>query len=175
MTDMTLPDETLDLNLPDEVLARAEASPVEDMIVHVIRTRLPSVPCFSLIPIDPPIPFILVRQEHSMGAMRTDGRLVFETRFSVNVYTAGPNGDEQGFVLSDAVRATFREAMREQDYVPGRGWIKAIREAGQATREADWATSAGPVQYADLPSDVTRWESEYTVRYRRDHHNNPYL
>jgi hypothetical protein len=37
----------------------------------------------------------------------------------------------------------------------------------EPTRQSDWATSSGPVQYADLPSGFYRYQTNYTVKMRR--------
>ena len=161
-----------DIDLPASVLGLVEFDAIEDLILDVLRTYLPDVPAFSLIPSNPPDVFLLVRKEHPLGNPGGDGRFILGGRISINSFTVDPDGDEKGWLLAEAVRVVMRKAWLEKHHAPGIGWVSRITESVQASRESDWATSAGPIQYADLPLGTHRYESQYSVRYRREFTNN---
>lgn len=166
---MTTPME--DTSLPQSVLDLVELSPVEDILLHILRTDLPDIPVVSLIAEDPPPTFVLVRRLHGFGQWTGDPRFTDAARFSIHTYTADPDGDEKGALLSEAVRVVMRNAWLDHRQVPGRGSIISIRMTNEPTRVADWATASGPVQYADLPSGVFRYETMYDIAIRKPRTN----
>lgn len=154
-------------SLPQSVLDLVELSPVEDILLHILRADLPDIPVVSLIAEDPPPTFILVRRLHGFGNWQGDPRFTDAARFTIHTYTADPNGDEKGALLSEAVRVVLRNAWLDHRQVPGRGSIIKIRMTNEPTRVADWATASGPVQYADLPSGFFRYETMYEIKIRK--------
>lgn len=162
-----MPDTTLDV--PQSVKELIELPPTEDMVIDVLRKGLPDVPIFSLIPNDPPMPMIFVRKLPGLGlGNATDERFFITTRFEVQVLAKDPDGDEKGAVISEAVRVVLRDAWMRNHHVPGLGWVKRIRLMSEASRGADWATSAGPIQYAELPIGVWRYESKFSIKVKRE-------
>jgi hypothetical protein len=64
------------------------------------------------------------------------------------------------------VRTVLRTAWLEHWHFPGLGSVIQIDMQHEPSRRADWATSAGPVQYADLPHGYWRYESSYLIQIR---------
>lgn len=157
-----------DLDLPASVLALVELSPIEDIALAILRDGLPDVASYSLIPEAPPSPFILVRRDAAFGGWEADARFTDFGRIRIDCFAADPDGDEKGAVLSEAVRVVMRQAWLTNKHVPGRGYVTRIDMTSEPTRKTDWATSAGPVQFADLPTGVWRYESKYALRIRRE-------
>jgi hypothetical protein len=155
------------LDLPGEVLDLAQFTPVEDLILAILREALPSIDCLSLIPDNVEATFVLVRRVPSFGQWTGDPRFVDVGRFAIHVYTTDPDGDEKGAVLSEAIRVALFNAWRSHKVIPGKGSIIKLRMVAEPVRKTDWATSSGPVQFADLPTGVWRYETQYTVEARK--------
>lgn len=158
---------TMNLDLPDEVLDRAEFPPAEDFVVYALRRAMPSIPAFTLIPEDIPENFVLVRKDQPAGYFQTDERHTWWSWIAIHVYTADPDGDEKGALISEAIRVALRDAWLEHLEVPGMGWFSKVRLTTEPARVTDWATAQGPVQYADLPTRYWRYESGYHIKLRR--------
>jgi hypothetical protein len=150
------------------VLSRLELSPIEDVMLAVLREDFPDMPVVSLIPKAPTFPFLLVRKSRGMGEWAGDPRFTDACAIEVQVFTQDPDGDEAGALVSEAVRVALRDAWLSHRRVPGRGSIIEIRMTDEPRRVTDWATAAGPVQYADLPAGVWRYETTYSVSIRRE-------
>lgn len=157
-----------DLDLPASVLALVELSPIEDIALAILRDGLVDVPSFSLIPEAPPSLFVLVRRDAAFGGWEADQRFTDFGRIRIDTFTADPDGDEKGALLSEAVRVVMREAWLSHKHIPGRGYITRIDMTAEPSRKTDWATSSGPVQFADLPTGFWRYESKYALRIRRE-------
>jgi hypothetical protein len=153
--------------LPASVLALVENAPVEDMLLAILRQGLPDIPIVSLIPEVPPPHFILTRRLSGMSDWSGDPRFTDTGRFFVHTYTQDPDGDWKGAVLSEAVRVVMRKAWLEHWNFPDFGSVIEIQMLSEPTRKTDWATSAGPVQYADLPTGYWRYESTYKIQIRK--------
>lgn len=161
---MTTPD---NFDLPQSVLDLVEFSPIEDILLTLLRDGLPDVPVYSLIPKAAPPTFILVRRMPGMGGWRGDPRFTDAGRFFVNTFTHDPDGDQKGALLSEAVRVVLRDASLNHVVVPGRGSIISIEMSQEPARKTDWATSSGPVQFADLPTGFWRYETTYLINVRK--------
>lgn len=155
------------LDVPASVLARVERSPIEDIVLYILRRELPDLPTFTLFPEDPPNSFVVVRGEHSLNR-GGDERFTAHYEFSVNAVARDPDGDEKAALISDAIRTVLRDAWMSDYHIPHRGWVKRCELLEVPARESDWATSSGPIQYADLPTAVWRYESVYSLLIRRD-------
>jgi hypothetical protein len=153
--------------LPPSVLNLVEFSPVEDIMLTILRAGLPDIPVYSLIPEEAPPAFVLVRRLHGMGQWNGDPRFTDSGRFFVHTFTEDPDGDEKGALLSEAVRVVLRNAWLDHVSVPGRGSVIAIKMLSEPSRKTDWATSSGPVQFADLPTGFWRYESTYEIAIRK--------
>jgi hypothetical protein len=164
---MTDPTFLAELDLPASVLRMVEFSPIEDVVLAVLRDHLPDVPCVSLISGDSPPTFLMVRRVNALGVWRGDPRFVDSARFAIHAYTSDPDGDEKGAVLSEAVRVALHRAWKARKVYPNIGSINKLRVITEPTRKTDWATASGPVQFADLPTGVWRYEATYQMEIRK--------
>ena len=157
------------LGLPPSITDLVEMAPVEDLILAILREKLPDLPCVSLLPMntDSMDFFALVRRAPYSGTWTGDPRFIDHANLSVNVFTRDPNADAKAAVISEAVRVTLRDAAREQKVYPDLGWLKEAGLSTEPARQPDWASSTGPVQYADLPAGFFRYQATYTLTIRR--------
>lgn len=157
------------LGLPASVLQRIELTPYEDVALAILRRGLPDIPVQSLIP--PPgaleFPFILVHRARPLENWGGDPRFTDSGRLTVSAFTVDPDGLEKGQLISEAVRTVMRQAWLEHWNFPDLGSVIRIELKSEPTRSPDWATSAGPVQFADLPANTTRHEAEYKLKVRK--------
>lgn len=153
--------------LPPEVKAIAEMSPVEDLVLELLRPRLEGVRVQTLIEDDQRFPLVLIRRGDSFGIWDGDMRFLDQATLIVHTFCADPNGDEDAAILAEAVRVILLDAWRNQTVVPGRGHITSIDMLSAPRRVTDWATATGPVQYADLPTGVTRYETRLQIEIRK--------
>lgn len=159
---------TAPLDLPQSVLDLVEFHPSEDILLAILREGLPDVPSLSLIADDPKLPFILARrQPGSFLEGEGDPRFVDVSRFVIETFTEDPDGDEKGALLAEACRVVLRNAWLQSKNYPGLGSIVKIECLVKPARQSDWATSSGPVQYADLPTGYWRYEAQYSLVVRK--------
>lgn len=158
-------------SLPESVLQAVEMSPVEDLILALLREALPDLSIQSLIHPKQSFPFLLVRSSGSWGTWQGDPRFIDSSTIEIHAFALGINADEDANLLSEAVRVILRDSVNK--VVPGKGYLIAIEMLDRPKRSPDWATSVGPVQYADLPTGVQRWETSYRVTIRKPA-NKPY-
>jgi len=152
--------------LPASIEALVEIPPVEDLILPVLRARMPDMAFHALIEDAAEMPFALVRGG-VWGVWDGDERgLLQVTSFNVHTYTTGVDGDQDGARLQEAVRVSLRNAGRAQDSVPDVGHLVRVTLQTEPRRVPDWATSQGPVQFADLPTETWRYEALYRVVFR---------
>jgi len=153
--------------LPDSVRALARFIPPEDILLPLLREQIPDIPIYSLIPpAANPFPMLVVRVSHSSAAWRGDARFLNVSAIAVHAFTEGPSSDQDGAILSEAVRVAMLNIARERRVLPGLGHVAEAVLTSPPRRVGDWATATGPVQYADLPSGTTRYESIYRVATR---------
>ncbi|WP_406409654.1 hypothetical protein OG923_12630 [Streptomyces halstedii] len=152
--------------LPAGIKALAELSPVEDLLLSVLREGLPGVAVRSLIAKDQEFPLVLVRRDPSFGAWTGDARFTDYARVSVQTFCEDPDGDADAAILAEAVRVVMRDAWLNQKVYPT-GHITRVDMASSPRRATDWATATGPVQYADLPTGVWRYETQFDVEIRK--------
>lgn len=153
--------------LTPDIKALAEFAPVEDVLLEVLREKLPGVRVQSAIWKSQSFPFILVRRATTVGGYQGDPRFTDWAEVAIHTFCQDPNGDEDAAILAEAVRVVLRDAANEQKVYPGLGHITKAELTSAPRRTSDWATSSGPVQYADLPTGVWRYESRYEVEIRR--------
>jgi hypothetical protein len=153
--------------LPDSVYEKAQFTPIEDILIAVLESYLPEVNSGALITMNQTFPYIQVRRLDSFGLWSGDERFLDDALVGVYTLAAGVDADRDAAVLADAVRVSFAHASATKLVLPGLGSIVNIQMTGSPRRVSDWATATGPVQYADLPSDVTRYETRYDVVVRR--------
>jgi hypothetical protein len=152
--------------LPDSVRALVSASPIEDLVLALLRRALPEVAVQSQITYHQPMPLILVRRTYSVEA-EAPNRFVDRCHLQVQTFCEDPNGDSDAALLAEAARLALRDAWLDQIVIPGRGYLTYMQVYMPPRRVADWVTSSGPVQYADLPDGVWRYDAQYAVAVRR--------
>lgn len=146
-------------DLPTSVTSRVALPDIIDFALPLLRQKLEGVPVWSLLPEKNPTFGVLVRKDlGSIGGGKGDPRGFTESIYlQFDCFTTDPDGDVSGAQLGEAVRIVFWEAFREQT-VLNNTWITEFRVVAEPTRKADFADSAGPVQYADLPQRVWRYQ-----------------
>jgi hypothetical protein len=152
-------------SLPPEVLDLVEMSPVEDLLLALIPDRLGGVEVKTKVSTDPSYPFVLVRSNGSWGTWSGDERFLDAAHVFIQVYCDGVNSDEDAANLSEAIRVILRDS--KNVVIPQRGHITSCEMVSRPRRAPDWATSTGPVQYADLPNNLCRYETEYHITIRK--------
>lgn len=153
--------------IPDAIKALAERSPVEDLMLAILRENLPGMDVKTLIADDQTFPFILVRRIAGFGDGNEDTRFIDAASISIGTFVEDPNGDEDAAILSEAVRVVIRDAWLSQKVYPGLGHLTFQEMTSPPRRVTDWATATGPVQYADLPSGVWRYETQYHLEIKK--------
>ena len=166
-----------DVGLPASIMDEIKFSPMEDVALAILRRALPDVLILSLIPDDVPhVPitdedaefFILTRRAYQWGEWAGDQRGFMDSGgIEIHVYTRDPDGDLKGALISEAVRSIFERAAREKWRIDEQTTVHSIQMIIEPVRKADWATSQGPVQYADLPQGSWRYITTYQVKTRR--------
>ncbi|WP_405057050.1 hypothetical protein OG474_30480 [Kribbella sp. NBC_01505] len=151
--------------LPPEVLALIEMSPVEDLLLDLLPTRLPGIEVKSLIADAQTFPLVTARRSGNFGDWNGDPRFLDAARITVHTFCSDPNGDEDAALLAEAVRVVLRDAVNV--VVPGRGHITKVKMTSAPRRVTDWATATGPVQYADLPTGTWRYETLYDIAIKK--------
>lgn len=155
-------------SLPESVYQLRQFPAVEDLVLLILRAALPDVPVYTLVPEKTDLfPFVLVRADYDPGNWKGDHRFLDRSMIAVHTFTEDPDGDDQGAVLSEAIRVILANFMRNPVKPDGSEAIRKIRMTSRPRRVPDWATSQGPVQYADLPTGAYRYESLYRVTFRR--------
>lgn len=151
--------------LPPNILALVEMSPVEDLLIGLLPSRLAGIPVQVRVEDDQAIPFALVRSSGSWGTWAGDERFLDAAQIHVHTFAGGLNAEEDAANLAEAIRVTLRDS--KNIVVPHRGHIVSVEMTSRPRRVADWATATGPVQYADLPAGVDRYETIYHVIIRK--------
>ena len=149
--------------IPDAIKALAELSPVEDLILAILREGLSGINVQSLIEDDQTFPLVTVRRDPSFGGNPADPRFTDAAAVVIMTLVSDPDGDEDSAILSEVCRVLLRNAWLDHRVIPGRGHITRINMSSPPRRVADWATSSGPVQYADLPTGIWRYQATYSV------------
>lgn len=155
--------------LPESVEAAAAGIPLpEDIVLGILRDVIPELHFTSLIDQDCPTPFVLVRGVVSPGRFGVDERFQHEVFFTCESFTSGLDGDRDGGVILNAVvRRLYEAALRNTPVYDGLGWLNEVELISAPARKSDWATSEGPVQYADLPSDYVRYICTFRALVKR--------
>lgn len=149
-------------SLPVELFELIEFTPLEDIVLHHLRAGLPNaIQVKSLIADNQTFPLVLVRRTPDWGWWDGDERFIDTGQLTVHAYCEGIEADSDAAYLSEACRNVLRAA--KNVVVPELGHISELTMIGSPKRVPDWATASGPVQYADLPTGVTRYESVYKL------------
>lgn len=154
--------------LHQEILSKVEMSPIEDLLLALLPQHLPGVRVQTLIQAHQPLPFVTIRNTGSWGDWDGDPRGLDAGQVTIDTFVEGINADEENALLQEAIRVILRDSLNKVIYEPvPRGHLKSVNLVSRPRRVTDWATSTGPVQYADLPAGTTRWESIYQVVIRK--------
>lgn len=160
-------------NLPESARLLAEHVPAEDLALDILRKSMPDIEVVSQIRHDQTFPVILVRRLPTFIAFIADERFIASVDIAVHVFAQDPDGDRDAAIISEAARVALRNAWLNwqgtgEPYCnPEIGSVTYFEVLAPARRAADWATASGPVQYADLPSGVWRYEARYRVVVRK--------
>ena len=160
------------LDLPESIASRVEMHPVEDLILHVLWDAFPDMKddIVSLLPQNVDTHYglmALIRRADAQGVWDGDDRFIDYAGLEVHVYASGIDADEKAAHFSEAIRVALRDAWRNPVYYKGLGQLKKVHLTEEPRRRTDWMPSAGPVQYADLPGDWTRYQAKYGLYIRR--------
>ncbi|MFG1602848.1 hypothetical protein [Actinoplanes sp. NPDC049265] len=153
--------------LPANIRAMVELSPAEDLLLYLLRETLAGVSVQSLIWDNQTFPLVLMRRQPSFGEWLGDTRFLDSADLVIHTFAEDPNGDEDAALLAEAVRVALRDAWLQHRSVPQRGHLTRVTMTSAPRRVTDWATATGPVQYADLPTGVWRYESLYRIAIRK--------
>lgn len=155
-------------SIPASIRNAVQLTPIEDVVLNVLRERHPDIEFYSLIPYDQlgMDGFVLIRRTSGNGYWSGRSQLLDAGQFLVQVYTQDPDGDWRGAMISEGVRASLEAAGKEHRYYPGIGSIVRLRCVEEPVRKTDWVTATGPVQFADLPTGYTRYESRFKITVR---------
>jgi len=140
-------------------------SPLEDLMLALLREALPDMSVQTLIESKQTFPFVLLRSTGSWGSWQGDERFIDSSTIEVHAFCTGINADADASLLSEAVRVVLRDSKNKS--FPGKGYVISTEMLDRPKRSPDWATSVGPVQYADLPTGVERWETTHRVTIRK--------
>lgn len=157
------------LGFAPELIAKLRYQPVEVALLAILRPELEprGIKVHANVPGRPRIPFVLVRKLTFPGNWKGDPRgLVNKSQVAIHVYTQNPDGDLKGVVLGEIVSSILQDASDNHWSDPLFGAITKIEMKNEPTRQSDWATSSGPVQYADLPEGAWRYEAHYEITTR---------
>lgn len=147
--------------LDPAILGLVELSPVEDLLLELLPAKLPGVDVRSLIADRQGFPLVIARRSGNFGDWSGDPRFLDAARVTVHTLCDGLNADEDAGLLAEAVRVILRDS--RNIVVPHRGHLVHVTMASAPRRVTDWATATGPVQYADLPTGVWRYETTYDL------------
>lgn len=147
------------------MLALVQMRPIEDLLLAILRPLLTDVRVQSLIEDDQQFPAVLIRTNGDYGSWSGDERFIDTCQVNVQSFCEGLNSDEDAALLSEAVRVILIGAVNR--VVPGIGHMTKCEMVQRPRRAADWASATGPVQYADLPTTVFRYETLYEISVKR--------
>ena len=162
------------VNLPESIRGKLEMSPVENLMLRVLRDAMPDIYITSQIPRDVmgamrhagyEEGFILVRRHAGQGVWGGDDRFLDQGAVAIHIFTNGDaDSDERAAMIAEGVRVNVRDAWVDgATYYPGVGSLARAAMFEEPLRKTDWATSVGPVQYADLPEGWFRYEMRVHV------------
>lgn len=144
-----------------------ELAPVEDVLLPILRDAFPGVQVKTEIDFEQGFPFILLRSDATWTEYAGDPRFTDIAPVIIHTFCDGANADQDAALLAEAVRVALRDAWLDSRVVPNRGHIAGFTMTSRPRRVTDWATATGPVQYADLPTGVWRYETRYDIEVRK--------
>lgn len=154
--------------LPDAVKAMVTDEPlVEDVVLDILREKIPQIFWADETEQSVPPPFGIVRRDTYIGTSEKDHRFISRAYCAIHTFTEGVDADIDNSRLQEAVKLTLLGAGYRQPKVRDWGYVSSVRLVEPYVKRSDWQNSEGPVQYADLPNDYTRFESVWEVKIRR--------
>lgn len=154
-------------NLPDSVTRRVQFYPYEDILNAIFQRGMPELRFETYIPERMSYPLVTGGRFLPGGNWSGDPRFIDSGPIKITVFTEGPDGDVEAFLISEAIRVMMLEASLERWNFPGMGSVVSIEMQAEPTDSDDWATATGIVKFADLPEEVTRFETIYRMTIRR--------
>lgn len=151
--------------LDPAILAKVEMHPVEDLLLALLPSELPGIKVRSLIADDQDFPLVMPRRSGDWGEWEGDPRFLDACQVDFHVFAEGLDADTDGALLSEALRVILLDCRNK--VVPGKGHLTKVVLTRSAQRVSDWATATGPVQYADLPTGVVRYQSTYRLEIKK--------
>ena len=157
-------------SLPQSVKDIAATEPlVEDVVLDILRDAIPEILWADETEQSSPPPFGIVRRDSYVGVGDTDHRFISAAYCAIHTFTDGISADIDNSRLQEAVKLTLLRAGFAQPPARDWGYVSSVRLIEPYRKRSDWQNSEGPVQYADLPNDYTRFESVWEVKIRRAH------
>lgn len=154
--------------LPSSVTSLVAAEPlVEDVVLDILRDQVPDILWADETEQSSPPPFGIVRRDSFVGVGDGDHRFIARAYCAIHTFTEGPDADIDNSRLQEAVKLTLLNAGYRQPKIRDWGYVASVRLVEPYRKRSDWQNSEGPVQYADLPNDYTRYESVWEVKIRR--------
>lgn len=157
------------MSLPQHVLDLVRFKPLEDLVLALLREKFQvgdePIPVQTLIRPDQTFPLVLIRKGDDWGRPETDQRFLASGTLVVHTFAEGLDADEDAALLGEAVREVLTTSINKVK--PGLGHLTMVDPISLPSRSPDWATATGPVQYADLPDGVERYEAKYELAWRR--------
>lgn len=155
-------------NLPASVLGLVAPEPlVEDCVLDILRAQIPDIPWADETEQSSPPPFGIVRRDSYVGGGSEDHRFIAGAYCAIHTFTDGIDADINNSRLQEAVKLVMLGAGYRQPKIRDWGYVSSVRLVEPYRKRSDWQNSEGPVQYADLPNDYTRYESVWEVKIRR--------
>lgn len=151
--------------LPESVLAAVDIKPIEKIALAALRDKYPDLKIGTLIADNQTFPFMLLRRDGDWGDWDGDPRFLDAGQLSVQTFASGIEADTDAGQLGWAALVGLRESVNQ--VFPGLGHITKARMLGAPHRMSDWASSTGPVQFADLPAGVVRYETTFFVEFKK--------
>lgn len=156
--------------LPASVLDLVADEPlIEDVVLDILRAEIPDILWADETEQASPPPFGIVVRDSYLGTDRSDTRFIYSGYCAVHTFTEGFDATIDNSRLQEAVKLTMLRAGTQQPHIRDWGYVHSTRLVEPYRKRSDWQNSEGPVQYADLPNDYTRFESVWEVKVRRAH------
>ena len=154
-------------SLPQAILDLATFHPVEDIVLALLRDspiNTDPVQIGTLVADAQTWPLVLVRRGLDWGVWGGDSRFIDTGTLIVHTFAEGIDSDSDAAYLSEAVRVVLMQSINK--VIDGLGYLTECELLTAAHRVTDWASATGPVQYADLPTGVMRYETTFGLAIR---------
>ncbi len=142
---------------------------VEDVVLDILRAAVPDIAWFDEVDQSVPPPFGIVRRDTYIGVGDADHRFIAPAYCAIHTFTKGVDADINNSRMQEATKLAMLRAGYRQPPARDWGYVSSTRLVEPYRKRSDWQNSEGPVQYADLPNDYTRFESVWEVKIRRAH------